>query len=125
LIGLKEAIRYANVIGIDFIADYNKKISQLLRENLSTIGRVNVLDWGSNLSSIVTFHVEGIEISQIKSFLDKENIFYSVSQKNAAVIDFTRKGVEWAIRFSPHYFNTQSEVTELISKVETFISELK
>jgi cysteine desulfurase / selenocysteine lyase len=125
LIGLKEAIRYANVIGVDFITDYNKKISHVLRENLSTIDRVNVLDWGSNLSSIVTFHVEGVEISQIKGFLDKENIFYSVSPKNAALIDFTRKGVEWAIRFSPHYFNTQSEVTELIDKVQTFVREVK
>jgi cysteine desulfurase / selenocysteine lyase len=125
LIGLKEAIHYANLVGIDFVVDYNRKISQILRENLSNIDRVNVLDRGSNLSSIVTFHIEGVELSKITSFLDKKNIIYSISTKSSSLIDFTQKGVEWAIRFSPHYFNTHSEVAEIIDTVETFVGKFK
>jgi selenocysteine lyase/cysteine desulfurase len=112
LIGLKEAVKYANGIGIETIKNYNKDLAQKLREKLVQIPKVNVLDKGSELSSIVTFYSEGTKLSELEKTLKENTIFYSVSKKSSALIDFSKKEVNWAIRLSPHYFNTAEEINE-------------
>ena len=42
------------------------------------------------------------------------NINCRVSPLFVAQIDFPRKGVEWALRISPHYYNTEEEVRECV-----------
>jgi len=36
-----------------------------------------------------------------------------VSTLEWGLIDFKDKGVEWVIRFSPHYFNTMTEMDKV------------
>ena len=121
LIGLTEAIRYANNIGIEKIYEYNQQLTNKFRERLSKIQNLQLLDRGSCLSSIITFHKRGCELNQIESILKDNKVEYTVSYKNYALIDFISKGVDWAIRFSPHYFNTYEEietVTEILASLE-------
>jgi len=33
------------------------------------------------------------------------------------VIDFAQKGIEWALRLSPHYYNTEDEVHQAVLAV--------
>jgi selenocysteine lyase/cysteine desulfurase len=54
----------------------------------------------------------------IKNKLDKNNIFYSISQKEWGVLDFKKKGIDWAIRLSPHYFNTTDEINKVSEIIE-------
>lgn len=110
LLGLKEAVKYANGIGIDRIENYNRKLSQQLRENLSQIDGIQLLDKGSELASIVSFHRHDVNLSNLQNFLKENMIFHSLSDKSSALIDFSKKGVDWAIRLSPHYFNTSEEI---------------
>ncbi len=110
LVGLTEAIRYANEIGLKNIYKYNNELCCQLRENLSGIPGLKVLDNGSQLSSIVTFHMEGHSLEKIEDSLKREHIIYSVSLKKNAMIDMEKKGLDWVIRFSPHYFNTLAEI---------------
>jgi selenocysteine lyase/cysteine desulfurase len=121
LLGLKEAIYYANQLDQEEIRNRNSHLSGNLRGRLAAIPGVSVLDRGSRLSSIVTFHVAGANLENFCDFLNASHVYYSVSQKDAAWIDFTRKGVEWAIRFSPHYFNTLSEIEQTADLVEAFV----
>jgi len=114
VIGLAEAIRYANDIGVQNIYDYNKPLVKKLREGLSSVAGAQVLDRGSQVSNIVTFHKQGFELSNIEQVLGNNNVYYSVSLKQNAIIDFTRKGVDWAIRLSPHYFNTEKEIESIV-----------
>src|SRR5699024_2719610 len=86
LIGLKEAVKYANGIGIDTIETYNKDLAQKLRNKLAQIPSVKVLDKGSELSSIMTFHSKGTKLSKLEKTLIENNIFYSVSRKSSALI---------------------------------------
>ncbi len=117
LVGLKEAVTYANNIGIVKIENYNRTLAEHLREGLTKIKNVEVLDRGSELSSIVTFYLNGIQLSEIEGALKSHKVYYSISPKNAALIDFTKKGVDWAVRFSPHYFNTPDEIKMAIEIV--------
>ncbi len=110
LAGLKEAVKYANNIGIEHVQNYNLTLAQSLREGLTQIPNVEVLDRGSELSSIITFFLKGCELSEVEKELKNNKVYYSISSKSAALIDFTKKGVDWAVRFSPHYFNTPQEI---------------
>lgn len=112
LLGFKEAVRYANQIGLSQIEDYNKSLSERLRLNLRNNG-YEVLDQGNHLASIVTFCDQDGSIEEIQKKLSKQNVYFSVSNKSSALIDFTMKNVERVIRLSPHYFNTLEEIEKV------------
>ena len=109
VLGMMEAVKYANTIGLNTIENYNRKLSETLRTNLKNSG-FKVLDIGQNLSSIVTFCGPDNDLENIQKVLRENNVFFSVSYKNSALIDFTDKKVDGAVRLSPHYFNTLEEV---------------
>jgi selenocysteine lyase/cysteine desulfurase len=116
VVGFGEALRYANEIGMVNIQSYNEKLMRHLRENLKSLSNVSVFDNGSKTCNILTFRKEGKSLEEIKHVLDSNNVFFSESQKEWGVIDFDKKGIEWAIRLSPHYFNTVKEV-DLVSEI--------
>ena len=37
------------------------------------------------------------------------------------VLDYDAKGVEWAIRLSPHYYNTEAEVDRVVEVLEELV----
>lgn len=115
LIGFTKALQYANNIGMHAIEHYNKGLSERLRENLRSSG-FSVWDWGKNLSSIITFSAPDGDLEKIQNVLKENNIFFSVTHKNSALIDFTRKNINGIVRLSPHYFNTVEEI-EMVSDI--------
>ncbi|WP_449398041.1 hypothetical protein [Chryseobacterium wanjuense] len=48
--------------------------------------------------------------------MKENNIFFSVTYKNSALIDFTNKNINGIVRLSPHYFNTVEEI-ETVSEI--------
>ncbi|KMQ67348.1 capreomycin acetyltransferase [Chryseobacterium sp. FH2] len=115
ILGLMEATKYANNIGIQNIENYNKNLSQTLRTNLQNSG-FQTWDLGNNLSSIVTFCSPDGDLENIQKVLKENNIFFSVTYKNSALIDFTNKNINGIVRLSPHYFNTPDEI-EKVSEI--------
>ncbi|MGI9652562.1 aminotransferase class V-fold PLP-dependent enzyme [Chryseobacterium sp. RLHN22] len=115
VLGMMEAVKYANAIGLDQIEDYNKKLAETLRINLAESG-FKVLDIGKNLSAIVTFCGQDNDLENIQTVLKENNVFFSASYKHSALIDFTDKKVDGAVRLSPHYFNTLEEI-EKVSEI--------
>ena len=113
IVGLTEAIRYANNIGLPNIQNYNQVLSGKLRALLAENTSLRVLDEGIRLSSIVTFHHQKMNLTELQQLLSQNNIYYSVSHKSSALIDFTHKNVDWALRLSPHYFNTVQEIEKV------------
>jgi cysteine desulfurase / selenocysteine lyase len=118
IIGLAEAIRYCNEIGIENIEAYNKIIADKLRFNLMQIPNIQLLDLGSKKSNIITFHVKRKTLQEVDAFLRANNVYFSQSLKSYAIIDFNKKGVDWAIRLSPHYFNTLPEIEKVSQIIE-------
>lgn len=120
IIGLREALHYANEVGIDNIQFYNRKLMTRLRENLSNVYNLRLFDNGSKTCNILTFRKDGKSLEKIKEKLDFYNVFYSISEKQWGLIDFDKKGIDWVIRLSPHYFNTIQEidrVSEIIMEI--------
>ncbi|KAA0130126.1 aminotransferase class V-fold PLP-dependent enzyme [Chryseobacterium sp. SN22] len=112
MLGLKQAARYANHIGMDVIEQYNQRLSQKLRENLRDSG-FSVWDWGNRLSSIVTFSGPDGDLEKIQKVLKENHVYFSVTYRNSALIDFTNKNINGIVRLSPHYFNTMEEIEKV------------
>ena len=120
MLGITEAVRYANALGLDNIYAYNQDLIQYFREKLINTEGVKLYDEGSQLCNIITFRVGDLPIETIQTALNNAKINYSVTIKKMAQLDFAHKGIDWALRFSPHYYNTKEEVdkvVEVISKL--------
>jgi selenocysteine lyase/cysteine desulfurase len=52
--------------------------------------------------------------------LGAANINGRISSLMVAQIDFPRKGVEWALRLSPHYYNTEEEILTAVERLKFF-----
>ncbi len=115
VVGLGAALKYINSLGIKNIDDRNRFLQHYFRNKLREIPNLRLLDEGSQLCSIITFRIEGKTLQEIEHLLNTNKVYYSVSTKSNALIDFTHKKVDWAIRFSPHYFNTTEELDEVCS----------
>ena len=119
--GSGEAFRYANQIGMEAISERCLMLAGSLRNRLEGIDKIRVLDEGNHLCAIVTCEVPADDYMQLKQFLQQRKINAGISLWHFATIDFQRKGVEWALRLAPHYFNTDEELFQVIDALEEFV----
>jgi len=120
LTGLTESLRYLNDIGIQNVENHNKKIMNRLRSNLAGISSVTCYDLGTHTSNILTFRKKDKTPEDIKNLFSKHQVYFGISQKHQGQIDFEKKGIDWVVRLSPHYFNTEEEM----DRISTIIEEL-
>lgn len=121
VLGSSAAIEYCLNIGEDRIWQQVKLLSNYLRNELSKIEKVRVLDKGPEVGALVTFTVEGSQPKYIVDELLNRKINVVPSFRKFAVIDFDEKKVQWAIRASPHYFNTVDEIDAFIDIIKEII----
>jgi selenocysteine lyase/cysteine desulfurase len=123
VLGTTEALSYCRKIGEDRIWEQVKLLSGSLRNELNAIDTIRVLDKGPQLASLVTFHVAHSNAPFIVSELLKRKINVVPSYRAFGVIDFDEKGVEWAIRVSPHYYNTFDELEIFTESLKEIIKK--
>jgi len=114
VLGGKAAAEYALSVGMDWIENRVKMLADLTRKKLAELPGVQVLDKGAERCGIVTAHATHWDSKTLLEKLWAENINCRVSSLTSAQIDFPRKGVTWALRVSPHYFNTEEEVERMV-----------
>lgn len=116
-VGLVEAVRYANAVGLEAITHQNQRLMQHLRTGLEALDGPVLLDRGSVRGNILTFHTTRQPLAKLEAALRHRRVVFTVQHRHAALIDFREKGVEWVIRLSPHYFNTVDEIDEVVDSV--------
>ena len=117
LLGAAAATRYALEVGIDAIEQRAVALGARLRNGLAEIDGVRILDRGRERCAIVTFALAGSQPDALEAELSARHINSSVSLREYAVFDFDEKGVDWCIRLSPHYYNTEDEVDQVVAAV--------
>lgn len=122
VIGSAVAIRHELAVGIDEIAARSPMLARRLREGLGAIDCVRVLDRGRELCAIVTVAIDGWEQDDFKRALDQRGINSALSLREYAQYDFGAKNVDWCLRLSPHYYNTEDEVAEVVAAVAELAS---
>jgi len=121
VLGLGAAASYAQEVGIDAVHRRAWGLASSLRERLQEIPGVTVLDRGAVRSAIVTLHAEGWEPKRLVRALRERGINTSASDRTVAVLDFQDKGVEGALRVSPHYYNTEAELDAFLSALAALL----
>ena len=114
VLGSKVAIEYANNLGLEVIEQVVTELASYTRSQLSNLAGVRVLDQGKRKCGIVTAFFEGKQPAELKKALDEANIHAGIGTTINAQIDFSDKGVNWALRLSPHYYNTKSEIDNAV-----------
>jgi selenocysteine lyase/cysteine desulfurase len=118
VLGTAAAIEYCLSIGEEHIQQRVRSLANRARRGLEGVNGVRVLDRGPQLGGLVTFHLAGGDPDVLVKELLRRRINVVASYRRYAVLDFDEKGVDWAIRASPHYYNEESEVDALIDAVK-------
>ena len=110
IVGLESSANYLLNFGIRNIREKNQYLSNLFREELSKIP--NVILYGpedpNDRTSIISFNIKGSDSQEIVDKLEKQNIVLAVREIMEQKI----------IRASPHFFNTESELLQVIDKIK-------
>ncbi|HUG27164.1 MAG TPA: aminotransferase class V-fold PLP-dependent enzyme [Gemmatimonadales bacterium] len=116
-LGMAAAARYALEVGLETAQVRTWALAEQLREGLSAIPGVRVLDRGATRCAIVTFHAAGWDSRELVIELGRHRVNAIVSLRQFGIFDFDAKGVEHAVRLSPHYYNTDGEVAAALEAV--------
>ncbi|MCP4654888.1 MAG: aminotransferase class V-fold PLP-dependent enzyme [bacterium] len=123
VLGTGAAARYANRLDGKAVAKRACALAAEARRRLAEIDGVRVLDRGSWLGAIASFAVAGWKSKALEAELRRRRITTSISHRAYAVIDFDHKKVDWALRISPHYFNTEDEIRELAAAIAELMDQ--
>ncbi|UKY50810.1 aminotransferase class V-fold PLP-dependent enzyme [Streptomyces inhibens] len=117
LLGCAAAVRYALRVGLEPISRRTPALAARLRDRLAGIPGIRLLDRGPAPAALVTFEVEGWQPQPFKTALDEQGINSALSFREFAQYDFDDKDVDWCLRLSPHYYNTEDEVDTVAAAV--------
>ena len=111
-IGLGAAIKYLMNIGIDNIHERELHLREYLREKLVKLPFVDLLNLEAD-SGIVTFNIDGIFSQDVAYYLNKYNICVRAGNHCAKLVK-NATGVTNSLRISLYFYNTESEIDELV-----------
>ena len=110
IVGLESSANYLHKFGIENIQSKNRKLSNLLREELSKNSKVTL--YGpvdpTKRTSIVSFTIEGLTPQYVVEKLEKKNIILAVREIYDKKI----------IRASAHFFNTESQIIKVVDEIK-------
>ena len=112
VIGLGEAIRYINKIGIDKIHERELHLRDYLIEKLMPLNHIDIINLEAD-SGIVAFNVNGIFSQDVAYFLNKYNICVRAGNHWAKILK-NATGVTNSLRVSLYFYNTEKEIDELV-----------
>jgi Selenocysteine lyase len=110
MLGSRAAVDYALQVGLEWASGRINELAVMTRAGLSEIPGMRVLDQGEVLCGIVSAHSDHHSPAQLMGYLQKANINCRTAPRAAAQIDLSRKGADWILRVSPHYYNTEEEI---------------
>ncbi len=113
LLGSKAAVEYALALGLDAIQQRVGRLAELTRRMLGELPGLRVLDRGASLCGIVTAWHADWQPQALLRYLADQGINGRITTIGSAQLDFSKKGVSWALRISPHYYNTEEEIAAL------------
>jgi selenocysteine lyase/cysteine desulfurase len=122
VLGQHAAARYALDVGVDVAQERSWALAARLRAGLERIPRIRVLDRGHTRCAIVTASLaDGADARPLVRHLADHHINSVLTLRDYAQYDFIAKGVESAVRLSPHYYNTEDEVDSAVDVIARYV----
>jgi selenocysteine lyase/cysteine desulfurase len=122
VLGLGAAARYALDVGLEVARDRARDLAGYVRDRLSELPGVRVLDRGPELCAIATAAVRGRKGEDLKLALRARRINTSSPEREDAVIDMDEKATASALRVSPHYYNTREEIDTAVETLREILA---
>jgi selenocysteine lyase/cysteine desulfurase len=119
VLGLGAAAAYAATVGVERGGLRARAMATRLRASLAAVPGLRVLDRGAELAAIVTVEVAGRDAPALVRELRAHRINTSAALRDYAVIDMDDKRATSAIRLSPHYYNTDTELDTAIEAMRS------
>ena len=110
IVGLESSAKYLLNFGMENIRKKNQHLSNLFRDELEKIPKIILYgpEDPNQRTSIVSFNIEGLDPQEIVDKLAQKNIILAVREIMETKI----------IRVSPHFFNTDSEMLQVIDEIK-------
>lgn len=112
VIGLGEAIKYIEEIGMDVIHERELFLRNYLIDKLIKIPHIDIINLEAD-SGIVAFNVDGIFSQDVAYYLNKYNICVRAGNHCAKILKNVT-GVTNTIRISLYFYNTEKEIDDLV-----------
>lgn len=112
VIGLGEAIKYLNSIGMDNIAKYEKDLKKYAVNKLKEVKDIIIYNENSE-SGIITFNIKDIFAQDLAIYLNKYNICVRAGNHCAKILK-DDLGIKNTCRISLYFYNTKEEIDYLV-----------
>ena len=113
VIGLGEAIKYIENIGIDKIHEHEVKLKKYLVERLKEIPNIILYNKDSN-SGILAFNIDGVFAQESSIYLNNYHIFVRAGNHCAKVLK-DELGIKNTVRISMYLYNSYEDIDKLVS----------
>ena len=123
VIGLAEAIKYINNIGIDNIAKYEHSLLKYATERLNEIPEVEIYANHLNKAAVISFNVKGAHPFDVGTLLDKYGIAVRTGHHCTQPL-MKHYNIPGTIRASFAMYNTTEEVNLFIEALQKAIKML-
>lgn len=112
VIGLGEAIKYLNNIGMDKTTNYEHNLKKYAISKLKTINDIIIYNENSQ-SGIITFNIKDIFAQDLAIYLNKYNICIRAGNHCAKILN-EDLGIKNTCRISLYFYNTKEEIDYLV-----------
>ncbi len=120
VIGLGEAIKYIESIGLENIQLYENELLEYAASLLSQINELRIIGTSPHKSSIISFILQGIHPHDIGTFLDADGIAVRTGHHCTEPI-MQRYGIPATTRASLAFYNTKEEIEILANSIKKII----
>lgn len=120
IIGLGEALRYVESVGLEDIGKYEDGLLQYATDRMKQIPRLRIFGEASHKASVISFQIDGIHHFDLGTLLDQMGIAVRTGQLCADPV-MQHYGVTGMVRASLAMYNTEEEIDRLcegLRKVE-------
>ncbi|MGB4778284.1 SufS family cysteine desulfurase, partial [Microbacterium sp.] len=120
-VGLGEALRFVEHIGIERIAAYEHDLVASTQPRLAAIPGLRVIGTAAHKASVISFVIDGHDSVRIGQRLNEAGIAVRAGHHCAQPI-LRRLGVETTVRPSFAFYNTFGEADRLVAEVERIVA---
>ena len=124
-IGLGEAIRYLEKIGMDKIEEHEKKLRKYAIDQMIGIPHLDLINLEAD-GGILSFNVDGIFPQDVAYYLNKYKVCVRAGNHCAKILK-SEVGVKNSLRVSLYFYNTESDIdalVELLKDKEKILKEM-
>ena len=114
---LAVALDYIDEIGLDNIADYERRLTDYATERLSAIPDLRIFGNAADKGAVISFLVDNIHHLDMGTLLDRLGIAVRTGHHCAQPV-MTHYGVEGMVRASFSFYNTEAEIDALADGIE-------